>query len=114
MMMLSGDISIYLSTAAWDGGGIHEVPLVDEDDDEEEANIITSVQPPTRLPHHHDHPAAAQEEEEQIGVTISKKAKAGGLGKLKDYSSRKKDMPNPYAPSQVGIDAERGHSDDDD
>lgn len=39
---------------------------------------------------------------ERVGVSARKRAKAAGLGKLKDYSKRKVELPNPYAPKQVG------------
>lgn len=38
---------------------------------------------------------------EKVGLSAVRKVKPGGLGKLKDYSKRKQEVPNPYAPKQV-------------
>jgi hypothetical protein len=61
---------------------LREIPIV-EDDEEEEGGPVE------------------EDQKEKIGVTVRRKVKAGGLGRLKDYSKRKKEMPNPYAPAQV-------------
>ena len=41
------------------------------------------------------------EAEGRVGVPAVRKKMLGGLGKLKDYSKRSKELSNPYAPTEV-------------
>lgn len=70
--------------AAWHGEGVREVPLEDEEGGKEgkEAEM--------------NKPGGG------VGLGMHKKTKMGGLGRLKDYSKRKAEVPNPWAPPQVG------------
>jgi hypothetical protein len=36
-----------------------------------------------------------------VGLAVQRRARAGGLGKMKDYGKRQAEVPNPYAPPQV-------------
>ncbi len=36
-----------------------------------------------------------------VGLAVHKRARAGGLGRMKDYGKRQAEVPNPYAPPQV-------------
>ena len=69
--------------AAWHGEGVREVPLEDEDGGEGNESEIAK-------------------EGGGVGRGVHKKTKMGGLGRLKDYSKRKAEVPNPWAPPQVG------------
>jgi len=70
-------------TAAWHGEGVREVPLEDEDGREEGDELEVA------------------EKGGGVGLGWHKKTKVGGLGRLKDYSKRKAEVPNPWAPPQV-------------
>lgn len=65
-----------------------EVPIEAEEEQEDEAPAV-------------DEEDAILAGLEKVGLSAVRKVKPGGLGKLKDYSKRKQEVPNPYAPKQV-------------
>jgi hypothetical protein len=66
------------NTAAYRGETLREVSLADEEEESTEAAAAGGV-----------------------GLAVHKKARAGGLGKMRDYGKRQAEVPNPYAPPQV-------------
>ena len=61
--------------------GIKEVPMETEEEEGDETGET--------------------EAEGRVGVPAVRKKMLGGLGKLKDYSKRSKELSNPYAPTEV-------------
>ena len=75
---------------------MREVPVVEEDEDD-----VGPLTEGGSRGNSAEGESAEQGLKATVGLTVGKKSKAGGLGKLKDYSKRKKEVPNPYAPAQV-------------
>ena len=67
-------------TGAWYGKTVREVPAEGGEEGGEEEAAETGA---------------------GVGIAVHRRTKLGGLGRLKDYSKRRAETPNPWAPPAV-------------